>query len=78
MPFFVGDDYGNVKRLIFNNAGGSLKLNAEDDLVEGAKGKQRAIQTMSFDANGQLASIFEDILMYYDADPLKKASFISC
>ena len=57
MPFLVGDDNGNVKRLVLNTVDGSLKLNAEENLVEGLKGKQRAIQSMKFDLSKQLASI---------------------
>ena len=56
MPFFVGDDYGNVKRLVPVSVEGSLKLSAEDDLLDGAKGKHRAIQTIVFDPSRQMAS----------------------
>jgi hypothetical protein len=57
MPFFIGDDYGNIKRLTLTSSDGALKLTGGDDLAGGSKGKQRAIQSMALDTKQQTASI---------------------
>jgi len=57
MPFIVGDDNGNVKHVRRDEVEGTCKLVAGEDLAEGSKGKQRAIQVMTFESKERMLAV---------------------
>jgi hypothetical protein len=75
MPFFIGDDNGNIKRLVPISSDGALKLICEDDLAGGSKGKQRAVQSMAFATD--MVSI-RKVSRTNSIDFIRKASSFSC
>lgn len=66
MSFFVGDDNGSIKRLMTSKLEGILKISAGEDLAEGPKGKQRAVQAMVVDAEQKLASLLKNQIIVLD------------